>query len=116
MIYVQNKEPSFQKVLLLWGNAMKRSSRDRLKVRLANIIMTNCTVNKEFDVYDVRAWWRKHKYNKNVPTIKQISKILPALNLIQHDNSPKMYTYEWDGVSEIWTVVDPYENAPVARD
>lgn len=92
---------------------MRRSSRDRLKIKIAKLIIENVQPGVEFDSYDIQKWWENQKYNKNVPSIKQISKILPGLELEQHDNRPKIYTYSWDGKSEIWSVVeDPYENAP----
>lgn len=91
---------------------MKRSSRDRLKIKIANLIMEHAKPGEEFDTYDIERWWEGQKYNKNMPSIKQISKILPGLNLKQHDNRPKRYTYSWDGKTDIWTVVDPYDKAP----
>lgn len=90
---------------------MKRTSRDRMKMRLAKLIEDNCEVGVEFTVYDMQTWWNKTKKNTS-PSTKQISKILPILNLTQYDHGPKVYGYTWDGVSAIWVVIDPYENAP----
>lgn len=90
---------------------MKRTSRDRLKVRMAKLIKENSVAGEEFTVYDVQLWWNKARKN-SAPSTKQISKILPILNLTQFDHGPRVYGYTWDGVSEIWVVVDPYANAP----
>lgn len=95
---------------------MKRSTRDRLKVRIADLIMENCRVDEEFNVYSIQTWWDA-KYKRNdAPSTKRISKILPILNLQQIDNKPQVYGYKWDGVSDIWVVTDPYKNAPSAYD
>lgn len=95
---------------------MKRSTRDRLKMRIADVIKEYSTPGVEFNIYSIQNWWDE-KYKRNdAPSTKRISKILPTLNLEQIDNKPKVYGYKWDGGSEIWVVVDPYENAPVAYD
>lgn len=117
MIYAQKEELLFLRGLLYQGDNMRRSARDRLKIKIAKLIEENSEVGAEFDSYDIQKWWGKQKYNKNVPSIKQISKILPGLELEQHDNKPKIYTYSWDGKSTIWTVVeDPYDNAPSGKE
>lgn len=90
---------------------MKRTSRDRMKLRIAKLIKENCTVWEEFTVYDVQRWWN-YAYKNKSPSTKQISKILPSLNLTQIYNGVNVYGYAWDGVQEIWVVVDPYANAP----
>lgn len=90
---------------------MKRTSRDRMKLKIGKLISENCTVDVEFTVYDIQTWWNA-KYKNCSPSTKQISKILPILNLTQYDHGPKVYGYTWDGKTEIWVVVDPYENAP----
>lgn len=95
---------------------MKRSTRDRLKVRISDLIMENSKPGVEFNVYSIQRWWdAKYKRNDS-PSTKRISKILPILNLEQVDNRPNVYGYIWDGVSEIWVITDPYENAPSAHD
>lgn len=91
---------------------MKRSTRDRLKLRIAEVIKEYCTIGEEFNVHDVQNWWDA-KYKRNdAPSTKRISRILPSLDLIRIDNYPKVYGYMWDGESEMWAIVDPYENAP----
>lgn len=95
---------------------VKRSTRDRLKVKIAELIEDNCKPGVEFNVYSIQTWWDKRYKRNDAPSTKRISKILPILNLQQIDNRPAVYGYKWDGETEIWVVVDPYKNAPSAKD
>ena len=65
-------------------------------MKMGSLIEKYAVPRSEFTTWTVRDWWAK-EYPGHALSVKEISRILPTMNLEVVDSPSPMKVYVWDG-------------------